>query len=508
MYELDEIKDSKGMHMAHLNVRSLSNKWEHFKVNFMNSNLQVLGLSETWLNDSLPNEMFDLSDSYLLYRNDRKWKENDAANSKKGGGVCLFIDSKLHSSDTTFARLNCSNRNIECQWISIKQNHNKMIVIGNMYRPPQGDIDPFIQYLENVFDDFDLDNIELFIMGDLNIDFLDKKDPKCIKLIELIKPLGLRQLIKSPTRLTVERNSCLDLFITNCDNISKVGVCGINISDHLPILLTRRRIKISKGRCTFTGRSYRNYNKNNFQQNIHDAEWNAFNSDNTVTGKWNCLLEIIRKNIDKMCPLKVFKIKKEKEPWISNQLIELIKDKDSALKRAKKKKDPQLWAEAKRLRNRCTKRLREARADYIKENLDDNMGNQKKFWKNIQNVIPSSKKKKIGILNLTDENTGQDVDEKDTAQFINDFFVNIGPNLAKKCNQPWSFDGMSCDQSIENIRTNLAEIINLCKNININKSSCIDHISSEILRDAFLAVPDKLMELFNLSFMLSEIPTD
>ena len=114
----------------------------------------------------------------------------------------------------------------------------------------------------------------------------------------------------------------------------------------------------------------------------------------------------------------------------------------------------------------------------------------------------------MGNLNWIDENIGKDIDEKDAAQFINDFFVNIGPNLAKKCDQPWSFNGISCAQNIENIRTNLDEIIKLCKEINIKKSSCIDHISSEILLDVFLAVPEKLMGLFNLSFVLSKIPGD
>ena len=306
----------------------------------------------------------------------------------------LFIDSSLYSSDTNFARLNRSTKHIESQWVSIKQNHSKIILIGNMYRPPQGDVDIFIQYLENVFDDIDLDKTEIFLMGDFNIDFLDKKDVKCKKLIDMIKPLGLRQLIKEPTRVTLDRNSCLDLFLTNCDNISKAGVCDINMSDHLPILLTRKRMKTNKKKSNFTGRSYRRYEKNIFQQSIEEADWSAFNGSNTATDKWNCLLEIMRECIDKMCPLKMFKIKQEKEPWISNQLIELIKDKDHALKKAKNKKDPMLWTEAKRLRNSCTKRLREARAEYIKDNLENNMGNQKKFWKNIQNVIPSAKKKR------------------------------------------------------------------------------------------------------------------
>ena len=62
---------------------------------------------------------------------------------------------------------------------------------------------------------------------------------------------------------------------------------------------------------------------------------NDYNNSNTVTGKWDCLLRIIYETIDSMCPLKTLKVKQVKEPWISNQLIELIKDKDHALRRAK-----------------------------------------------------------------------------------------------------------------------------------------------------------------------------
>ena len=111
-------------------------------------------------------------------------------------------------------------------------------------------------------------------------------------------------------------------------------------------------------------------------------------------------------------------------------------------------------------------------------------------------------------LKLIDENTGLEVNDDNTAKFINDFFVNIGPNLAKNCDQPWTFDGEPCAHSMDNITTDLDKIVKLCKEININKSSCIEHISSEVLRDAFLAIPEKVVDLFYLSFTSSEIPRD
>ena len=49
-------------------------------------------------------------------------------------------------------------------------------------------------------------------------------------------------------------------------------------------------------------------------------------------------------------------------------------------------------------------------------------------------------------------------------------------------------------------------MIKLCKAININKSSSIPNISSKVLRVAFLAISEKLTDLFNFSFENSEIP--
>ena len=65
------------------------------------------------------------------------------------------------------------------------------------------------------------------------------------------------------------------------------------------------------------------------------------------------------------------------------------------LKRAKKRKDQQLWIEAKRLRNQCIRRLRNAKAEFIKDNLNNNIGDQKKFWKMIKKYYPQKSKMEI-----------------------------------------------------------------------------------------------------------------
>ena len=265
MYGLNDIVEAKGMHLSHINVRSMTNKWELIKLNFMSTNLHVIGISETWLNNKLPSELYTLSKDYTLIRNDRTWSDNNGIIPKKGGGVAMFVNNNINYSDTSHSHLNTSNVNIEAHWISINQKNSKLILIGNVYRPPQGDIDEFTSVLENVFTSIDLNKTEVYIMGDINVDFKDKKCILTKKGIAPYKPYGFNQIIKEPTRYSKDKESLIDVFITNSNYISNSGVCDVNISDHQMILLTRTKIKIPKRKISFEGRSYRKYDKNEFQ---------------------------------------------------------------------------------------------------------------------------------------------------------------------------------------------------------------------------------------------------
>ena len=42
MCELDEIKNAKELHIAHLNVCSLVNKWDNIKVNLIDSGIYIV----------------------------------------------------------------------------------------------------------------------------------------------------------------------------------------------------------------------------------------------------------------------------------------------------------------------------------------------------------------------------------------------------------------------------------------------------------------------------------
>ena len=107
---------------------------------------------------TLPTNLFQLGHDYTLQRNDRKWNDSDDPNipPKKGGGICMYIKNGLQYTEIHFSQYNTSSKDLESPWEAIYQKPNKIILIGNLYRPPQGDSNKCINILDNILSELDL----------------------------------------------------------------------------------------------------------------------------------------------------------------------------------------------------------------------------------------------------------------------------------------------------------------------------------------------------------------
>ena len=65
----------------------------------------------------------------------------------------------------------------------------------------------FFEYFEDTLSEIDLTKIDLFFMGDFDIDYLDKKSDNTSKFKATLKQYGLDQLILKPTRYSELRES-------------------------------------------------------------------------------------------------------------------------------------------------------------------------------------------------------------------------------------------------------------------------------------------------------------
>ena len=102
--------------------------------------------------------------------------------------------------------------------------------------------------------------------------------------------------------------------------------------------------------------------------------------------------------------LKKIKVAQEKEPWVTNEILEMIKDKDRLLSRAKNRNTIPDWEVARLCRNRTKFCSRRAKANFIQDTLNDSQNNAKKFWQNIKEVLPNSKDNNNSMITLKYQN--------------------------------------------------------------------------------------------------------
>ena len=265
----------------------------------------------------------------------------------------------------------------------------------------------------------------------MNIDFLDHSSTNKKELDNTMRKLGLLNINKNFTRYSKNKKSCIDLIFSNSDCIESNGLLDWNISDHMGVFLSRKRNKTINKKINFEGRSYKNYIKEDFQWSLINENWNQFYELNDVNEAWNYIKNVIISKLDVMCPIMNFKVNEHRDEWITNELLERILDKNRLLTKARKSGKDEDWNIARSSRNIVNKELSNAKKEFLLDEQRNFINEPKKFWQSISRIIPNKKNNKNKEILLKND-SGEDISNIDTSNYMNKFFTNIGKNLAKK----------------------------------------------------------------------------
>ena len=178
--------------------------------------IDILGLSETKLGADFADTELHIP-NYQMYRRDR---------TANGGGVAIYILKNLRSERL----LQLDDNEIEAVWIKIFLK-GETYQIGTIYRPPSEAVS-YWQKLDDCLES--LLPTSTVIMGDFNADSLNLADTGWKHLELILSSHGLKNFIHGPTRITPNRQSCLDLLLSNIEAppICEVVKTHIDISDH------------------------------------------------------------------------------------------------------------------------------------------------------------------------------------------------------------------------------------------------------------------------------------
>ena len=504
---VSDLKQVKGFKVVHLNCRSILNKIDEIRHQY--DGIDIVTCSETWLNDQILDHMIEMK-GMDLFRWDRHNGIANGVPKSRGGGVACYIKKDLQLDCHVLPNLTLTTCDIELMTLRCTHNYGKILYIMTLYRPPDGSVDTFFETLSDLIEENSLIQKELWIIGDYNIDCLKRSDIKTKKLFDFLRINSLKQHISVPTRLTGFSRSCIDLIVSNVSEsfVLASGSLVDVISDHLPIFIC---IKKQRNISTFQkikGRTYKNYNKIMLQTLIKNENWDLYYVLENPIDLWNFILKTIENHIDVMCPIKYMKIRTNSPPWITQDVIEAMNDRNDLFKQAKRSLDSNDIKLAHRARNRTTKLLHSSKADYIKESLYQYKDDPKKFWQILNNSLLK------GEMNTNDVtfNVGNDVYTtiEDSCEYMNNHFANVGKRLHSQFSNSLLQNNyvdeynIECDNS--EIMFNVDDIVKVVKDIDVHKGSGIDYMPSFILKDVFEVITSQLTYLFNQSMSKGIFP--
>ena len=201
-------------------VRSLrsQSKLDELKDMAETANMDILTLSETWLNANDVDSSLSIPGFQPIVRDDRV--------DMHGGGVAVFCRDTINFSVCPTLRSPNLPKDCSCVWIKI-QLHHFTFLVGTYYRPPGQSADLRNAFLDALGNSISLAveaNVSgIFILGDFNDRCQSwnsdhSNSDMGLNLYRLVERNGFSQIIDTPTRVTDMSSSLLDLILTDSSN--------------------------------------------------------------------------------------------------------------------------------------------------------------------------------------------------------------------------------------------------------------------------------------------------
>lgn len=462
--------------IGHQNIRSLLPSFVDFK-NFVDYNYDIIGVTETWLNNSIKSDVISIS-GYNFFRKDRV--------GRHGGGIGCYARSFLNCE---VVNLNLNDDSIEYLCVRMKlKSFRVMIVI--IYRPPQSNILKFLEFVENMLGILSVESDYSVIIGDLNIDML-----KPNLLQECFDTHGYVQLINVPTRITQSSATLLDpIFISDKDICHQSGTVTSDLSDHNQLSHCTINISIQRPKLKFiTYRNFKHFSESEFMRDLSIYPWDNIYYTNDINKKVALITEGINDIFDKHAPHNVIRVSKQPAPWLTDNLKLIYKLRDKALQKYRSRKTVENFQQYKEYRNFALASTRREKTAYLQTLINNK--NEKLFWTGLRN---------LNIRTKTSENTLPN--SLQNANEINDYFASVfkkSDNCKEKINY---YSNNKFGSSIFNFR--LISAMDVISAINSIKSNSAgqDGITLFMLKLCVPVIANHITHIINCSLERGYFP--
>ena len=425
-----------------------------------------------------------------------------------------ILVKNCYASKAKLINVNYNLNQPENIFVEIEVNKLK-ILFGVLYKSPSvrygvfNEIFETLAFLTTKYD-------HCVLSGDFNIDLLKKDSPACKFFhTNIIEPLSLTQTVNSPTRITNETCTLIDLILVNSPhNVKFTGTADISgISDHKLVYCSYALKKVKIKPRIVKRRDLRNFANTKFIDDMSNANWSSIEglAEQDLEEATLKFGNIFSKILNNNAPFREIKVinpvssscfsddliflmdlrDKYKHKWndikrhnVANKLIDNVNDKF-------------YYNRFKELKNLVNHRLRKAKFDDFNLKINNKIKQSKNFHFNLKesNVV-NSKKSKMGGCH-------------------------IDPNILNK-NFAKNNNSHVCDRNIEKMvrkinrnsrianfefqEVGINEIIETTKSLKSNACG-IDEISAFFIKLSITATAKIFAEIVNASLKTGRFPS-
>ena len=398
----------------------------------------------------------------------------------------------------------------ESLWIEIHNSKGRNTICGAFYRHPHGNVDAFLNHINMIVESVHRENKFCVLLGDFNLDLLKfESHPDTDRFLNILGTFYFHPQILQPTRITDHSATLIDnIFFNSLEHFVISGNLCYDLTDHLPNFLIVSKLSSLPTSTKVYGRDYSNLDKQALITDIQSIDWEeVLNNDYDPSCMFDNFYNKLSEVIDQHVPVKQLSkqnLKARSKPWITSGIRTSIQIKNGLFKKFLKTKSIYYHAKFKIYRNKLNHLIKLAKRNYYNNFFAVHVKDGKRIWHGIKQIIQIKTQVNQKVNKIVIDNR-EIVDPKPIANALNDFFANIGTNLA--CSIPSSsqsarefmssriLDSLFLSPVTEN------EIEEEIAKLNVSKAVGPSSIPIFILKILKCELSGPLQTIFNTSFL-------
>ena len=497
--------DENCFSLLSINIRSIPKNISCLQsyMSLLDNNFSVIGVTETWLHDA----------NHDKYNLDGYNQINNYRTSRIGGGVSLYIMQCFEYIERK--DLFRMESYIECLFVEVQtlDKSEKHKLIGVVYRPPDTRVELFNDAISEVLSILKTENKKCYILGDFNLNLLNSdKHPPTDDFINIMFSYSFVPVINKPTRISNKSATLIDnIFVNDIDAAHFFhGILFTDISDHFPLFYIDSSSKLNKNQRKLSYRDYSHTNINSFTDKLTRQDWSNVTNSNNPSEAYTHFHNIFINTYNSCFPYKQAKNNyKNKKVWLTQALKNSIKNKNKLFILTRRHPSELNFSNYKKYRNRLNQLLRTAERNHYEQLFSDNRLDMRKKWSIIKDII---NKKKTNNLTDTILSNGMKIKDKNKiANTFNNYFVNIGTDLAKSISPTATTPSQYLPEPNPNSMYLYPvvdeEVEKIIKELKISSPGW-DNISNKVVKVAFKSFITPLTHVLNLSIMNGFFPCE